>query len=119
MSLSLSGNKNRAFADVTILLRSLKEHRMAWPFLRPVDISDFPDYTEVVEHPIDFQSIERKLNTRQYKFLQDFVSDVNRTFQNARLYNDKESAIVNCADIVGNYFTAQLRLLMERFRRRT
>lgn len=46
------------------LLRSLKKHRLAAPFLRPVDPIALliPDYFRVVTRPMDIGTVENKLN---------------------------------------------------------
>ncbi len=33
-------------------LQSIKSHHSAWPFLKPVDPDDVPDYYEVITDPI-------------------------------------------------------------------
>jgi hypothetical protein len=40
-----------------------------------------------IQRPIDLSSIENKLNTRQYRTKQKFVSDFHLMFNNCRLYN--------------------------------
>nr|XP_055242799.1 uncharacterized protein LOC115934559 isoform X1 [Gorilla gorilla gorilla] len=35
------------------VLRSLQAHKMAWPFLEPVDPNDAPDYYGVIKEPMD------------------------------------------------------------------
>jgi hypothetical protein len=34
------------------VLRKIKDHPSAWPFLQPVDASEVPDYYEIIKDPI-------------------------------------------------------------------
>ena len=38
---------------------SLQTHKMAWPFLEPVDPSDAPDYYRVIKEPMGEQQLTK------------------------------------------------------------
>lgn len=88
------------------IVKKLKAHEMtigegvrirtAGPFLRPVDVSIYKDYREIVKEPIDLSKIERKLKTDRYTSLEEFSADVHLIFTNCRTYN---SDPVHGADI--------------------
>ena len=46
-------------------------------FLSPVDVKDFPDYLDIVKHPMDFSTIDKKLHT--YKTFDEFAKDIEVT----------------------------------------
>uniref|UniRef100_A0A8K9UHU4 Bromodomain PHD finger transcription factor n=1 Tax=Oncorhynchus mykiss TaxID=8022 RepID=A0A8K9UHU4_ONCMY len=50
------------------ILRSLQAHKMAWPFLEPVDPNDAPDYYGVIKEPMDLSTMEDRLQKRVPKF---------------------------------------------------
>ncbi|KAJ1846719.1 hypothetical protein LPJ57_008960, partial [Coemansia sp. RSA 486] len=77
----------------TAMIRALKKHRDAGPFLNPVDIValNIPDYPTIVTKPIDLGTIEKKLKVRQYADTQAFIDDLRLMFNNCYMYNGRES----------------------------
>ncbi len=68
----------------------------AWIFHKPVDPEelDIPDYFDVISHPMDFATIKNKLNQNLYKNgPQEFIDDLNLTFDNCLKYNGEESSV--------------------------
>ncbi|CAF3715671.1 unnamed protein product [Rotaria sordida] len=63
------------------------------PFLQLPSSSEYPDYYESIEQPIDMSMIKDKMDKGQYKREQDIVDDLNRMFNNAKSYNVDESYI--------------------------
>lgn len=39
-------------AELSGYLKKLKNHSSVWPFLKPVDIDEVPDYLDVIKDPI-------------------------------------------------------------------
>ena len=88
-------------------LRNLKKSKDARPFLFPVDVvaMNIPHYPEIVTHPMDFASIERKLNfsnpakpdpnpeNPRYQTADQFIADVRLVFTNCVKFNGPEHAI--------------------------
>ncbi|KAE8671199.1 Ser/Thr-rich protein T10 in DGCR region, putative isoform 1 [Hibiscus syriacus] len=56
-------------------------------FSEPVDPEELPDYHEVIEHPMDFGTIRKKLATGAYAILEQFEKDVFLICSNAMQYN--------------------------------
>ena len=78
------------------LLKKLWKHNQAWIFHNPVDADklEIPDYYEVVTEPMDFGTIKNKLNSNQYKGgMQEFIEDINLTFNNCIKYNGEDSSV--------------------------
>ncbi|KAI8368854.1 Bromodomain-containing protein [Choanephora cucurbitarum] len=71
-------------------IRSLKKHKRAIAFLDPVDPIYFniPDYFDIVKHPMDLGTVERKLLADKYLNVDAFKSDVQLIFDNCYLYNN-------------------------------
>ena len=90
------------------LLRAVKSHADAWPFLEPVDGKEVPDYYDVITNPVDLQMIERRLESGNYYITKDlFMADMRRMCDNCRYYNSPETIFYKCADSIQ-------RLLIER-----
>ncbi|XP_038991235.1 uncharacterized protein LOC120114368 isoform X1 [Hibiscus syriacus] len=56
-------------------------------FSEPVDPEELPDYHEVIEHPMDFGTIRKKLASGAYAILEQFEKDVFLICSNAMQYN--------------------------------
>ncbi|XP_052190576.1 uncharacterized protein LOC127800159 isoform X2 [Diospyros lotus] len=56
-------------------------------FSEPVDPNELPDYHEIIEHPMDFGTVRRKLEDGHYPNLDEFEADVSLICTNAMLYN--------------------------------
>lgn len=90
-------------------LRSLQAHKMAWPFLEPVDTNDAPDYYRVIKEPMDLSTMEEKLQRREYVKLTEFVADMTKIFDNCRYYNPSDSPFYQCAEVLENFFVQKLK----------
>ncbi|KAL2538097.1 DNA-binding bromodomain-containing protein [Forsythia ovata] len=56
-------------------------------FSEPVDPDELPDYHEIIEHPMDFGTVRKKLDDGVYKNLEDLEADVLLICSNAMQYN--------------------------------
>ena len=82
--------KPRQYSEFKIcesLLKDLTRHEDCWPFTDPVDISEVPDYLEVVSCPMDFGTIKKKLNAFEYSNYEECISDIKLVFANSDQYN--------------------------------
>ncbi|KAJ1938266.1 hypothetical protein GGF37_004875, partial [Kickxella alabastrina] len=95
----------------TAMIRALKRHRDAGPFLNPVDIValNIPDYPTIVTFPMDLGTIEKKLKFRQYQDTQAFCDDLRLMFNNCYIYNGRESVVGNMAANLETMFESQLK----------
>ena len=53
----------------------------------------YPDYYEIVPHPIALNPIRRKIEKLKYDDMLAFELDLKQLFDNARLYNAAESLV--------------------------
>ncbi|KPP77267.1 nucleosome-remodeling factor subunit BPTF-like, partial [Scleropages formosus] len=90
-------------------LRSLQAHKMAWPFLEPVDPNDAPDYYGVIKEPMDLATMEERVQKRYYKKLTEFVADMTKIFDNCRYYNPSDSPFYQCAEVLESFFVQKLK----------
>ncbi|KAM1233979.1 hypothetical protein TB2_003523 [Malus domestica] len=56
-------------------------------FSEPVDPKELPDYHEVIEHPMDFGTVKKKLTSGVYSSLERFEDDIFLICSNAMQYN--------------------------------
>uniref|UniRef100_A0A8C6MKW9 Bromo domain-containing protein n=1 Tax=Nothobranchius furzeri TaxID=105023 RepID=A0A8C6MKW9_NOTFU len=82
---------------------------MAWPFLEPVDPHDAPDYYRVIKEPMDFSTMETRLQKRHYQKLTEFVADVTKIFDNCRYYNPNDTPFFQCAEVLEAFFVQKLK----------
>ncbi|KAL9121014.1 MAG: hypothetical protein Q9187_002428 [Circinaria calcarea] len=85
-----------------------KRHRpIATRFLTLPDKKKLPQYYQVIALPIALDTIEDKLNRRQYPTLSTLESDLKRMVSNAKLFNEKGSDVYSDAErirkMVSNY----------------
>ena len=91
----------------TTVLRSLTQRdRLAFPFMKPVepDAQGIPDYLEVIKEPMDFGTIQRKLQEKTYASPLQFRDDVRHVFENCMRYNTLGSDIRDKGDRLSGIF---------------
>ncbi|OVA19576.1 Bromodomain [Macleaya cordata] len=57
-------------------------------YAEPVDPEELPDYHEIIEHPMDFGTVRKKLSSGAYANLEQFEKDVFLICSNAMQYNE-------------------------------
>ncbi|KAF5740959.1 bromodomain-containing protein [Tripterygium wilfordii] len=60
-------------------------------FSEPVDPEELPDYHDIVEHPMDFSTVRKKLDGGAYSCLEQFEKDVFLICSNAMQYNEPDT----------------------------
>ncbi|GMI63759.1 bromodomain-containing protein 13 [Hibiscus trionum] len=70
-----------------LLLDSLQTKDRFGVYSEPVDPEELPDYHDVVEHPMDFSTMRKKLRNGSYSTLEQFESDAFLICSNAMQYN--------------------------------
>ncbi|TKY88787.1 hypothetical protein EX895_002418 [Sporisorium graminicola] len=70
-------------------LKNYTEHSTA--FLSKVSKRDAPDYYDVIKHPMDLGTMQKKVKSGQYKNKKQFAHDLNLIWDNCLLYNSDPS----------------------------
>jgi E1A/CREB-binding protein len=80
---------------LTPIWRKVYEHPDAPPFQIPVDhiALGIPDYVDVVKNPMDLSTMNLKLEKGEYEEPWGFIQDMWLMFENAWLYNKKNSRV--------------------------
>lgn len=106
-------------------VRTLKKMKAAAPFLLPVDpvALNIPHYPQVIKHPMDFSTVERKLQSSspakpdpnpsnpRYLHADEFVADVRLVFANALTFNGPEHIVTQLSKQVEEVFDKQMKNL--------
>ncbi|KAL4226662.1 Histone acetyltransferase kat2b [Mactra antiquata] len=91
------------------MLQHCKTHASAWPFLKPVEKSEAPDYYDYIKFPMDLRTMTDRLKNRYYVHKKLFVSDMTRIFTNCRSYNKPDTEYYKCANTMERFFNNKLK----------
>ncbi|KXN87079.1 Transcriptional activator spt7 [Leucoagaricus sp. SymC.cos] len=67
------------------------DNRDAEAFLKPVSRAEVPDYYDVIAIPMDFQTMLKKVKSKQYKSKREFKDDLELIWSNCYTYNASEN----------------------------
>ncbi|CAH0397112.1 unnamed protein product [Chilo suppressalis] len=91
------------------ILHQVKNHAAAWPFLKPVDKTEVPDYYDHIKYPMDLRTMGERLKSRYYVSKRLFIADMTRIFTNCRLYNSPDTDYYRCANTLEKYFQTKMK----------
>jgi len=95
------------------LLNELQNHPSSWPFLHPVDSKDVADYYDVIKQPMDFRTMEERLEADVYAHPEEFIRDARLVCDNCRKYNNETTPYHKSATKLEKYMWNQIRLIPE------
>jgi len=95
------------------LLNDMQNHNSAWPFLVPVNRDDVADYYDVIKEPMDFSTMETKLEKDQYETPEAFIKDAKLVFNNCRKYNNESTPYAKSANKLEKFMYAQIEAIPE------
>ena len=72
------------------IIKELLGKHISWPFAKPVDVTKFPQYPEVIEEPIDLGTIKRRLDAGTYETLDEFTSALRLVWSNCYTFNNQD-----------------------------
>lgn len=90
-------------------------HKWAGPFLQPVDpiALDLPDYFDIVKNPMDFGTLQRRIETQMVTSKEEFAALARQIFANALLYNKPDSDVcvslrtVSCSGVMARVLSEE------------
>lgn len=85
------------FNKLLRILCEVQNHKQAWPFVKPVNGDEVPDYYAIIENPMDLSTMDEKLMQDQYSTPEEMIADYKLIFANCRLYNDASTVYHKCA----------------------
>ena len=106
---SLEHDTTSFFRQCQNILKLLNNHSSSWPFKKPVNHDEVPDYANFISHPMDLETMEKKLESRQYYTSKSsFQSDVLLIFSNAKHYNKPNTIYYKYAQNLEEYIQRYL-----------
>ncbi|CAL8078691.1 unnamed protein product [Orchesella dallaii] len=91
------------------ILNQVKNHHASWPFAKPVDKKEVPDYYDYIQFPMDLQTMTDRLKRGYYIHKKLFIGDMIRIFTNCRTYNTQETEYYRCANLLEKFFNDKLK----------
>ncbi|KIH42741.1 Bromodomain protein [Ancylostoma duodenale] len=76
---------------------------MYWPagaFMELPSAREYPDYYQVIAHPIDLKMIREKIENNKYESSVQLMQEFTVLFNNARQYNEANSQIARDASML-------------------
>ncbi|KAJ3093128.1 hypothetical protein HK102_007967 [Quaeritorhiza haematococci] len=85
------------------VLKRLQGTKSALPFLNPVDpiALNIPNYFDVIKHPMDLSTIQRKLEAGEYATPIDCYGDFRLMLNNCFQFNPKGHPVVQEGEVLG------------------
>ena len=116
-----------------IIINKLKNEPHSWPYREPVDATVVQDYYQKIKEPMDLRTLEKGVESGQYKnktaFVKDtlekgvesgqyknktaFVKDLKKIFNNARTYNKSGTIYSKYATVLENFIEEDVKKLKE------
>lgn len=92
-------------------MRNLKKSRNAVMFQKPVDpvALNLPKYFEIIKHPMDLSTMERKIKAREYKSVNEYVKDFWTMVSNSATFNGAQHPVSLSGIALMQQLDAQLR----------
>ncbi|XP_073145005.1 uncharacterized protein [Henckelia pumila] len=76
---------------LVFILQRLQKKDTRGAFSEAVDPDELPDYHEIIKQPMDFGTVNKKLDSGAYKSLEELEADVLLICSNAMMYNPSDS----------------------------
>lgn len=88
---------------------TLNNRRPMALFMEKPSKKQYPDYYDIIQHPIDMNTIEHNIKNDKYGTLDDVVGDYRLMFANCRKYNEEGSMIYEDANILERALNEKLK----------
>ncbi|KAK4872343.1 hypothetical protein RN001_014372 [Aquatica leii] len=79
------------------ILNELRDMPDVQPFLFPVNSKLVIDYYNIIERPMDLQTIRENLRQKKYQSREEFLADVDQIVKNSSRYNGEKSSLTVAA----------------------
>uniref|UniRef100_UPI003AAF57AB bromodomain and WD repeat-containing protein 3 n=1 Tax=Centroberyx gerrardi TaxID=166262 RepID=UPI003AAF57AB len=99
------------------LLNYIFECEDSEPFKRPVDPTNYPDYHDIIDTPMDFGTVKRTLEEDHYENPVELCKDTRLIFANAKAYTpNKRSKIYSMTLRLSAFFEEQIRTVISEYK---
>ncbi|KAM6946356.1 bromodomain and WD repeat-containing protein 3-like [Aplochiton taeniatus] len=87
------------------------------PFRQPVDPASYPDYSSIIDTPMDFGSVKRTLEQDRYENPIELCKDIRLIFVNAKAYTpNKRSKIYSMTLRLSAFFEEHIRAIISEYK---
>lgn len=103
---SLTEKGERLIDDIIALRSEIEgneEQLAADFFMKPPPRKDFPDYYQLIKKPIALNKIRRNIQKEKYDHFAAILDDIRLMIQNARTYNQEDSAVCLDAAVIERF----------------
>lgn len=59
-----SADPDKLANSLNVVLQSVRQHSAAWPFLKPVNPTEVPDYYDHIKYPMDLKTMGDRLKNK-------------------------------------------------------
>lgn len=103
-------NTNRLQFLLKVVIKAVRKHHFAWPFVVPVDSVKLklPDYHKIIKHPMDLGTIQKRLENCYYYSAAQCIHDFRTMFTNCYVYNKPGEDVVLMAQTLEKLFLNKL-----------
>ncbi|RWS30778.1 bromodomain and WD repeat-containing protein 3-like isoform X2 [Leptotrombidium deliense] len=99
--------------DCLKLIDDICKEQFAIPFIEPVDLVEFPDYTKYIADPIDLKTIRNRLEIEKYSRPENMEKDLRLLISNSRHYNlQKISDLYKCTTFLEQYVSDRMPIII-------
>ncbi|XP_022246332.1 histone acetyltransferase KAT2B-like isoform X2 [Limulus polyphemus] len=97
------------YQTLKTILTQIKSHNSSWPFQKPVEKSEAPDYYDHIKYPMDLKTMTERLKNRYYVNKRLFCADILRIFTNCRAYNSPDTEYYKCANTLERFYQNKMK----------
>ncbi|KAF8792508.1 Bromodomain-containing protein 2 [Argiope bruennichi] len=92
------------------VVKAVSKHSFAWPFQTPVDAIKLklPDYHSIIKHPMDLNTIKRRLENYYYYDVKECIRDFQILFYNCYRYNKPGEDVVLMCQTIEKTFVSKM-----------
>ncbi|XP_016932630.4 bromodomain-containing protein 3 [Drosophila suzukii] len=107
------GRKTNVLEDLKSLVNWLCRNRLSVYFREPVDTValNVPDYHKMIKHPMDLNTIKKRLNNNYYWQADEALQDLKLIFDNCLFYNSEKTEVYQAGKQLKNIFYSRLALI--------
>ncbi|KAE9547843.1 hypothetical protein FO519_008946 [Halicephalobus sp. NKZ332] len=98
------------------VLKSIKKHSHAWPFVSPVDTEKLgiTDYFDIIKKPMDLGTVEQRIRNKYYICFNECMQDIQQIWDNCYKYNPSTDDVAYWCKNVENAFREKLSRLPDK-----
>lgn len=97
-----------SFIFEKFLNTKLKPRQESWAFLKPVNKKLVKGYYDIIKHPMDLETITRKVSAHRYHSRTDFLADIQLIANNSEKFNGPDSKLTKEARVLVDFTKSAL-----------